>query len=663
MASGFPLLVNGVRVRTSEALYQACRFPHLPEVQRLIIEHGSPMTAKMKSKRHRHDSRRDWNRVRVNVMRWCLRVKLAQNWDRFSKLLLDTRNRPIVEQSRRDDFWGAKPLDERTLMGMNVLGRLLMELRSSVQTEARQKLLRVEPISIPDFLLWGRPVEPVTARTLEQAKTVGRRVVGSQRGQTPQPRGNQLPLRWAQEASTVQSDQGSAEDSPDQWFNLIKRYPNYKESGVIWLGDVPAHWGVRRLKYAAALNPSRTESRNSLLPDTTVTFLPMERVWSDGQIDPEEISPASKVWTGFTYFRRDDVLVAKITPCFENGKGAHLHSLPTAIGFGSTEFHVLRAKPFVLPQFLYRLTTASEFRKLGTDAMIGAAGQQRVPSSFLANYSVPLPPLPEQAAIVRFLDHVDGGIRRYIRAKQKLIALLEEQKQAIVHQVVTGQIDVRTGLSYPAYKPSGLDWLGDVPAHWEVRRNGRLFVQRNETGFPELPILEVSINTGVRIRDFGNSDRKQMMAVRSEYKRAVKGDIAYNMMRMWQGAVGVTPVDGLVSPAYVVARPLKGTESRYFCALFRTNVYMGEVDKYSHGIVKDRNRLYWEDFKQMPTPFPPPDEQGCIVRYLNKTTHDIDTAIDRSHREIALLREYRTRLIADVVTGKIDVREDVHRES
>ena len=216
-------------------------------------------------------------------------------------------------------------------------------------------------------------------------------------------------------------------------------------------------------------------------------------------------------------------------------------------------------------------------------------------------------PYPEQAAIVRYLDHVDRRIQRYIRAKQKLIALLEEQKQAVIHQAVTGQIDVRTGRPYPAYKASGVEWLGKVPEHWEVRRNGRLFVQRNETGFPDLPILEVSLNTSVRIRDFGNSVRKQIMAVRSEYKRAVEGDIAYNMMRMWQGAVGVVPVDGLVSPAYVVVRPLKGTESRYFSALFRTKVYMAEVDKYSHGIVRDRNRLYWEDFKQMSIPSIPPD--------------------------------------------------------
>ena len=149
----------------------------------------------------------------------------------------------------------------------------------------------------------------------------------------------------------------------------------------------------------------------------------------------------------------------------------------------------------------------------------------------------------------------------------------------------------------PEYKDSGLSWLGRVPAHWEVRRNGRLFAQRNETGFGSLPILEVSLRTGVRVRDMKDMKRKQVMSDREKYKRAAKGDIAYNMMRMWQGAVGVAPVDGLVSPAYVVARPYPEVEPRYFSYLFRTDAYKNVLDGYSRGIVKDRNRLYWEDFK------------------------------------------------------------------
>ncbi len=176
MASGYPLQINGIRILTTEALYQACRFPHMPEVQREIIGQHSPMTAKMKSKPHRKDSRPDWDDVRYKVMRWCLRVKLAQNYEEFGRLLLATRDRPIVEQSRKDDYWGAKLTDEtgNTLIGQNVLGRLLMELREKLKNDTDGVLKTVPPLGIPDFLLLDKPIETVTARN-------------SGKGQKPQP--------------------------------------------------------------------------------------------------------------------------------------------------------------------------------------------------------------------------------------------------------------------------------------------------------------------------------------------------------------------------------------------------------------------------------------------------------------------------------------------
>lgn len=169
--------------------------------------------------------------------------------------------------------------------------------------------------------------------------------------------------------------------------------------------------------------------------------------------------------------------------------------------------------------------------------------------------------------------------------------------------------------------------------------------------------MEVSLKTGIRVREFEGSKRKQIIADRDKYKRAKKGDIAYNMMRMWQGAVGIAPVDGLVSPAYVVAKPLKDVDVRYFNYLFHTQVYMGEVDNCSRGIVKDRNRLYWENFKQIYSPCPPFKEQSDIAEAIESMTKKIRDAITGAEREMALLREYRTRLISDVVTGKLDVRE------
>lgn len=207
---------------------------------------------------------------------------------------------------------------------------------------------------------------------------------------------------------------------------------------------------------------------------------------------------------------------------------------------------------------------------------------------------------------------------------------------------------------YTDRKDSGFPWLGEIPAHWDVRRNGRLFVQRNQTGFPDLPILEVSLKTGVRVRDFENSNRKQVMADREKYKRARQGDIAYNMMRMWQGAVGTSPADGLVSPAYVVAKPLPDTESRYYQYLFRTGAYMDEVNKFSRGIVSDRNRLYWEDFKQMPSPFPPPEEQAAIVRFLDHADRRIRRYIRAKRQLIALLNEQKQAIIHRAVTRGLD---------
>jgi type I restriction enzyme, S subunit len=191
---------------------------------------------------------------------------------------------------------------------------------------------------------------------------------------------------------------------------------------------------------------------------------------------------------------------------------------------------------------------------------------------------------------------------------------------------------------YPEYRDSGVDWLGRVPAHWDVVRNGRLFAQRNETGFPDLPILEVSLRTGVRVRDM-ESGRKQQMADRSKYKRAAHGDIAYNIMRMWQGAVGVAPCDGLISPAYVVARPLEGVNSRFYTYLFRTKAYMREVDFASHGIVPDRNRLYWQYFKPLLSPAPPHNEQRRIADFLDAYTAQAQRLVAAKRRTIAVLVE------------------------
>lgn len=167
MASGFPLKVNGVHILTSEAIYQACRFPHLIDVQEKIIKERSPMSAKMVGKPFRSNSRVDWDDTRIKIMRWCLRVKLAQNFIEFGKLLESTFDKTIVEDSSKDDFWGAirDKQDENILRGTNALGRLLMELRQFYNEKRYSyEMFVVEPLNIPDFKLYGQNIDTIDER-------------------------------------------------------------------------------------------------------------------------------------------------------------------------------------------------------------------------------------------------------------------------------------------------------------------------------------------------------------------------------------------------------------------------------------------------------------------------------------------------------------------
>lgn len=163
MSRGFSLNINGIKIYSSEALYQACRFPHQPTWQQEIINQRSPIIAKRKSRKDNrsYDSRSDWYDVRIDVMRWVLRVKLAHHYKEMKSILLSTGDRFIVEKSSKDCFWGAIEKQEGVLYGCNQLGLLLMELRSLVKNKPMKKLTTVEPLNIPDFLLLNEPILPI----------------------------------------------------------------------------------------------------------------------------------------------------------------------------------------------------------------------------------------------------------------------------------------------------------------------------------------------------------------------------------------------------------------------------------------------------------------------------------------------------------------------
>lgn len=214
-----------------------------------------------------------------------------------------------------------------------------------------------------------------------------------------------------------------------------------KDSGIEWIGEIPEEWEIRRLKYNCLVNPSDKKSLAD--PKTKVNFLPMEKVSEDGEYDLESKATYESVSSGYTYFENRDVLLAKITPCFENGKGALVENLDHGFGFGTTEFHVLRFGENISPNYLYYLTKSHLFRVLGEAFMEGAAGQKRVSTDFVKDFPMPTPNLSEQIEIVAYLEKETKKIDKIISKIQTNISLLQEYKKSLIHHAVTGKIDVR----------------------------------------------------------------------------------------------------------------------------------------------------------------------------------------------------------------------------
>jgi len=217
-----------------------------------------------------------------------------------------------------------------------------------------------------------------------------------------------------------------------------------KDSGIDWLGKIPKEWSVLPLKRVCRTNAGISSFIREYPDDTLVTFLPMERISANGEIDCSEKRELKEVKSGFTPFARNDVVVAKITPCFENGKGACLDILDTDIGFGTTELIVLRSeKNKAVPMFLYYVTKTSFFRKMGAEVMTGSAGQKRVPTEFIANFKCGIPEIDEQNKIVHYLTTKTQSIDMLIKKIEKEKEFISEYKNSLISSVVTGQIDVR----------------------------------------------------------------------------------------------------------------------------------------------------------------------------------------------------------------------------
>lgn len=220
-----------------------------------------------------------------------------------------------------------------------------------------------------------------------------------------------------------------------------------KDSGVEWLGEIPAHWVSKRLRFCMTTNPNKGEIK--IANDALISFVPMEAVGEFGGLNLDTEKELGDISGGYTYFADNDVVVAKITPCFENGKRAIARGLKNGIAFGTTELHVMRSGEALLPDYLFHLTISHPFRCIGESEMYGAGGQKRVPETFLKDFRIGLPSINEQQDIVTYINKVNQKLDLQMQKATDVITRLMEYRSALITNAVTGKIDVR-GFQLPS---------------------------------------------------------------------------------------------------------------------------------------------------------------------------------------------------------------------
>lgn len=419
----------------------------------------------------------------------------------------------------------------------------------------------------------------------------------------------------------------------------------------VWKEHTPAHWQVVPLKYVITYNEDKLSEQTD--DDYEFDYVDIGSVtYGKGIENFQHMKFSDAPSRARRIVRSNDVIISTVRTYLKATAKIEEHDNPVIV---STGFMVMRARVgVILPDFLGYIAQSDglvseiECQSYGTSYPAINAGE-------IAGFSIPLPPLTEQSAIVCYLDAKCAAIDEAIERHKGIIEKLEEHRKASAFNAVT------KGISHSTLKPSGEEWLGDIPEHWSVQRNWALFKEVNERGNDHLPILTVSINSGISDRELSDDESDRIFvrsADKSKYKRVQPGDIAYNMMRAWQGAFGTARVEGMVSPAYVTVRPIKKMDSRYYEYLMRSDSASQEFEKYSRGITDFRLRLYYPEFSNIKVCVPPLAEQKEIADRLDDLYKKTDIAVARANAIIAKLEEYRKSLIYNVVTGKIDCRTE-----
>ena len=408
----------------------------------------------------------------------------------------------------------------------------------------------------------------------------------------------------------------------------LKPYAEYKESGLPWLGRVPGHWEVRRLRASITdcVNGIWGADPNGKDDLICVRVADFDRVSLRASLRKKTVRAIPLSARSRRLLKRGDLLLEKsgggeLQPvgavvAFDHDKPAvcsnFVARMPLAAGYDTFYVNYLHSTLYA-----YRINVRSIKQTTGIQNLDGKA--------YLAE-SVAFPPPDEQAAIVRFLDWANGRLERAIRAKRKVIALLNEQKQAIIHRAVTRGLhpDVPP-------KPSGIPWLGDIPKHWDMRKLRQILTRKTERNQPNLPLLSVVREKGVIKRDTENFEENHNFIPDdlSNYKVVRVGQFAMNKMKAWQGSFGVSQFEGIVSPAYFVF-DLHHVGGAFFHTAIRSKAYVPSFTRASDGVRVGQWDLAESRMRDTPFFVPPSDEQQAIVEYVAKATETANTAIART---------------------------------
>jgi type I restriction enzyme S subunit len=416
-------------------------------------------------------------------------------------------------------------------------------------------------------------------------------------------------------------------------------YESYKDSGTDWIGRIPTHWEQLANKHIFRLRKTLVGKRSSeyeLLSLTLRGIIKRDMENPEGKFPAEfdtyqEVSPNDFVFCHF------DVE--------ETPRTVGLSDYSGMITGAYTVYSV--AKGFD-PRFLLHFYLCADTDKKMRSLYKGL--RNTIPKEAFGAFKTPLPPIDEQRRIVDFIDEASRKIEDAIVIKEEQIALLRERRQILIQHAVTRGLNPAAPM-----KDSGIDWIGQIPAHWEVKRNKHMFVEVNERSAKGTEQhLSMSQKLGLVPADLVE---KSLVSESYEGAKLVQpGDLVLNRLKAHLAVFSIAAMEGVVSPDYSVFRPfVAGASSRYFEALFKTSVYLGEFRLRVRGIVEGFFRLYTDSFMDIPLLIPPHSEQEAIMDHLEWMSGQFDDAIRVKEEQIIVLKEYKTILINAAVTGKIKV--------